>query len=192
MGLNRKIEKILFSRVQEGEEDSFEILFNHYFPRLCSYASIFVKCPDVAEEIVQETFINIWEKRLSISVKTSFKAYIYRCIHNNCINYLHNQKYLTRNNESVRSEILKQTELNIQNRNTEILDKMVSDEFNAEFSKAFESLPQQCQEVFRLCRYEKLSYLEAGEKLGVSVNTIKTQMKRAIAKLKECLEQNFT
>lgn len=191
MGLNSKIEKILFSRVQEGEEDSFEILFNHYYPRLCTYASIFVKFTDVAEEIVQETFINIWEKRMLISVKTSLKAYIYRSVHNNCINYLKNKKYVNRNHESVRSEILKQTELNIKNFDTEIIDKMVSDEFTAEFNKALESLPQQCREVFLLCRHERLSYHETGERLGIGVNTVKTQMKRALVKLGECLEKNF-
>jgi RNA polymerase sigma-70 factor (family 1) len=189
MGLNRNIEKVLFSRVQEGEEDSFEILFNHYYPRLCAYAMIFVKFPDVAEEIVQETFITIWERRLFIFVKTSFKAYIYRSVHNNCINYLNNKKYLDRNHASVRSEILKQTELNIKNLDTEIIDKIVSDEFNAEFARALESLPQQCREVFLLCRNEKLSYLEAGERLGIAVNTVKTQMKRALMKLRECMEK---
>ncbi len=191
MGLNIKTERILFTRTQEGDEDSFEILFNYYFPRLCTYASIFVKYPDVAEEIVQETFIRIWEKRTMISIRTTFKAYLYRSVHNNCINYLKGRKYMSEKDEAFRNEILKQTEIQIRNLDAGIIDTIVSGEFETEFRKALKSLPAQCLEVFMMCRNEKLSYSETAEKMGISVNTVKTQMKRALLKLKDALEKNF-
>lgn len=191
MGLNKKIENILFIRAQEGEEGSFEILFNNYYSKLCTYASIFVKYPDVAEDIVQETFIKIWNHRASITINTTFKAYIYRSVHNNCINYLKNDKYRNKNNEIIRHEIMKQSELNLQNLDTEIVEKIVSEEFNKQFSRAVESLPQQCREVFLLCRNDKLTYSEVGERLDISINTVKTQMKRALLKLRDCLEKNL-
>ncbi len=191
MGLNKKIENILFSRAQEGEEGSFEILFNNYYSKLCTYASIIVKYPDVAEDIVQETFIKIWNHRASITINTTFKAYIYRSVHNNCINYLKNDKYRNKNNEIIRHEIMKQSELNLQNLDTEIVEKIVSEEFNKQFSRAVESLPQQCREVFLLCRNDKLTYSEVGERLDISINTVKTQMKRALLKLRDCLEKNL-
>ena len=189
MGLNRKTEKILFTRAQEGDEDSFEILFNYYYPRLCTYASVFVKYPDVAEEIVQETFIRIWEKRTMISIRTTFKAYLYRSVHNNCINYLKGKKYLSDRDENFRNEVLKQTELISRNMDAEIIEKIVSEELETEFRKSLKSLPAQCLEVFMMCRNEKLSYSETAEKMGISVNTVKTQMKRALAKLKDSLEK---
>jgi len=189
MGLNRKTEKILFTRAQEGDEDSFEILFNYYYPRLCTYASVFVKYPDVAEEIVQETFIRVWEKRTMISIRKTFKAYLYRSVHNKCINYLKGKKYLSDRDETFRNEVLKQTELNSTNMDAEIIDKIVSEEFETEFRKALKSLPPQCLEVFMMCRNEKLSYSETAEKMGISVNTVKTQMKRALLKLKDSLEK---
>jgi RNA polymerase sigma-70 factor (family 1) len=191
MGLNRKTEKILFTRAKEGDADSFEILFNYYYPRLCTYAAIFVKYPDVAEEIVQETFIRIWEKRTMISIRTTFKAYLYRSVHNNCINYLKVKKYLSDKDETFRNEVLKQSELNTRNLDAGIIDKIVSEEFETEFRKALKSLPVQCLEVFMMCRDEKLSYSETAEKMGISVNTVKTQMKRALSKLKDVLEKNF-
>ena len=191
MGLNKKTEKILFTRTREGDEDSYEILFNHYYPRLCTYASVYVKHPDVAEEIVQETFIRIWEKRSMISIRTTFKAYLYRSVHNNCINYLKGKKYLSEKDETYRNELLKQSELNIRHMDTGIIDKIVSEEFDVEFRKALKDLPVQCLEVFKMCRNERLSYSETAEKMGLSVNTVKTQMKRALLKLKEALERNF-
>ena len=191
MGLNRKTEKILFTRVQEGDEDSYEILFNHYYTKLCTYAAVFVKYPDVAEDIVQETFIRIWEKCTMISIRTTFKSYLYRSVHNNCINYLKGKKYLSEKDEVFRNEVLKQTELQTMNRDAGIIDKIVSEEFETEFRKALRSLPAQCLEVFKLCRDEKLSYYETAEKMGISVNTVKTQMKRALLRLKDALEKNF-
>ncbi len=191
MGLNRKTEKILFRRTQDGDEDSFEILFNYYYPRLCTFAAVFVKYPDVAEEIVQETFIRIWEKRTMISIRTTFKAYIYRSVHNNCINYLKWKKYLSEKDEILRNEVQKQSELNTRNLDAEIIDIIISEEFDNEFRKALKSLPAQCLEVFLMCRNEKLSYSETAEKLEISVNTVKTQMKRALSKLKDSLEKNF-
>jgi len=191
MGLNRNIEKILFTRTQEGDEDSFEILFNHYYRQLCTYASVFVKYPDVAEEIVQETFIRIWEKRTMISIRTTFKAYLYRSVHNNCINYLKSKRHLGKKDEAFRDEVLKQTELNRKNLDAGIIDKIVSEEFDTKFSRALESLPPQCLEVFLMCRNEKLSYSEIAEKLGISVNTVKTQMKRALSRLRDSLDKYF-
>ena len=191
MGLNRKTEKILFTRAKEGDEDSFEILFTYYYPRLCTYASVFVKYPDVAEEIVQETFIRIWEKRTMISIRTTFEAYLYRSVHNNCINYLKVKKYLSDKDETFRDEVLKQSELNIKNLDAGIIDKMVSEEFDTEYRKALKSLPEQCLKIFIMCRDEKLSYSETAEKMGISVNTVKTQMKRALSKLRDVLEKNF-
>ncbi len=191
MGLNRKTEKILFTRAREGDEDSYEILFNHYYHRLCTYAAIFVKYPDVAEEVVQETFIRIWEKRGMISIRTTFKAYLYRSVHNSCINYLKGKKFLSEKDEAFRNEVLKQSEVNIRHMDTGIIDKIVSEEFDKEFRKALKSLPAQCLEVFMMCRDEQLSYSETAEKMGISVNTVKTQMKRALSKLNDALQKNF-
>ncbi len=191
MGLNKKIERILFSRARDGEEDSFEILFNHYYSRLCTYAIIFVKYPDVAEEIVQETFIKIWEKRFEIIIETTFKAYIYRSIHNNCINYLKRIKHIRNRQEAVRIEVSRQSEVNIKNLDTDIIDKIVTEEFNKHFFRALESLPKQCREVFLLCRNEHLTYAEAAQKLNISVNTVKSHMKKALEKLKEFLDKDL-
>ncbi len=191
MGLSSKLERILFTRAQEGDEDSYEILFNHYYPRLCTYAAVFVKYPDVAEEIVQETFIRIWEKRSMISIRTTFKAYLYRCVHNNCINYLKGKNFLRERDETYRNELLKQSYLNIRHMDAGIIDKIISEEFDAEFKNALKSLPPQCLEVFICCRDEKLSYFETAEKMGVSVNTVKTQMKRALSRLTDALQKNF-
>lgn len=191
MGLNKKIEHILFNRAREGEEDSFEILFNHYYSKLCTYATIFVKYPDVAEEIVQETFIRVWEKRSDIIIESTFKAYIYRSVHNNCINYLKSNKYIRDKQEAARIEISRQFEVNIKNLDTGIIDQLISEEFNLRFARAIESLPEQCRKVFLLCRNEQLTYTETAERLNISTNTVKSHMKTALMKLKEFMDKDL-
>lgn len=190
MGLNKTTEHILFLRMQEGDEDAFNILFNQYYQGLCTYAGVFVKYQDVAEDIVQDTFIRIWERRSFIAIKTTFKAYIYKSVHNNCINYIKNERYLSIKSESLRMELTKYAELNTINLDTKIIDNIISKEFTTQFNKALESLPPQCREVFHLCRNEKLSYSETAQKLGISVNTVKTQMKIALSKLNTILERH--
>jgi RNA polymerase sigma-70 factor (family 1) len=188
----RTIEELLFKRVREGDERSFEMLFRKYYPCLSSYATVFVKCDDLARELVHETFIKIWERRDSIIVESSFKSYIYRSVHNNCINFLKKSRYLSEKNEVVRDEILKQHEINMYYFDQESLDRLLPDDFEAAFSRGLSKLPDQCREIFVLCRDDKLSYQEVADRLGISVNTVKTQMKRALSKLREpfCLKKN--
>lgn len=186
--MKNNVENMLFKRVQGGDDDAFELLFIKYYSELCTYALVFVKYEDIAKDIVHETFIRIWEKRYAILIESSFKAYIYRSIHNNCINYLIKSEYLREKSETIRQEVKRHYEIFINNLDSEVIDSLISAEFNSEFQKALESLPDQCREVFKLCRYEQLSYTEAAQRLDVSVNTIKTQMKRALAKLKVSLK----
>jgi RNA polymerase sigma-70 factor (family 1) len=192
MPKNRTIEDLLFKRVKEGDERSFEMLFRKYYPGLSSYATLFLKCDDLARELVHETFIKIWERRDSIIVESSFKSYIYRSVHNNCINFLKKSRCLSEKNEAVRDEILKQHEINMYYFDQESLDRLLPDDFEAAFSRGLSTLPDQCREIFVLCRDDKLSYHEVADRLGISVNTVKTQMKRALSKLREhfCLKKN--
>ena len=186
--MNRNIDDILYKRFREGDDESFEILFKRYYSQLCTYAIIFVREHDIAEDIVHDTFIRIWERRFSISVRYSFKAYIFKSVHNQCLNYLKKSKYQSVKDDSFRQEIVKQYEININNIDPGAIDELVSAEYIKEFNKALDALPAQCREIFTLCRDEQLSYEDVARRLDISVNTVKTQMKRAIAKLREKLE----
>jgi RNA polymerase sigma-70 factor (family 1) len=187
MPKNKTIDDLLFRRLKEGDERSFELLFKKYYAGLSSYALVFVKCDDLARELAHETFIKIWERRCSIKIESSFKSYLYRSVHNNCINFLKRSRHLSEIHETARAEILKQHEINMHHFSQENLDRLLPDDFEIVFSKGLGLLPEQCREIFILCRDDKLSYQEVAERLGISVNTVKTQMKRALAKLREHL-----
>lgn len=176
--MNRQEEQILFEKTKMGDEKAFETIFRHYYPHLCLYASRVLKNTAAAEEIVQELFVLLWERREETEIETSVKNYLFKAVKNHCLNYIkHNQikneysrKILAETNTfSPDDEIETQTEL---------------------FQKIEESisgLPEKRQEIFRLSRQEGLKYREIAEKMNISVKTVETQMGMAIKTLREKL-----
>jgi RNA polymerase sigma-70 factor (ECF subfamily) len=161
------------------------VLFKLYYSRLCTYARTFVRIPELAEEIVQETFINFWEKRNEIEIDSSFKSYIFRSVHNNCINNLKKSEVLRRQSEKMAGEILYHNEVAMRNFSPEIIDRLVGEETERKLNMALDELPPEARKIFIMSRFDQLSYAEIAASLDISVNTVKTQMKRTLARLRE-------
>ena len=85
-------EKQALQEIQSGSETAFEIMFRTYYQPLCHYAYSFLRDKEEAEEVVQATFIAVWEKRSTIEIQTSFKAYLYRMVRNSCLNVIKHEK----------------------------------------------------------------------------------------------------
>ena len=92
----KNLDHELLRLIKNNDEEFLKILFKLYYSKLCIYATTFVKVPDLAEEIVQETFIKFWGNRNAIEIDRTFKSYIFRSVHNNCINYLKKSEVLRR------------------------------------------------------------------------------------------------
>jgi RNA polymerase sigma-70 factor, ECF subfamily len=175
----------LLSLVRKDDVEFLKILFRLYYDRLCMYALTFVKIPDIAEEVVQETFVRLWENREEIRINHSIRAYIYRSVHNNCINYLKKCEVLRRHSKEVADEIIYHNEIALRNFDNEILDKLVAEETEKKLERALEELPPQARKIFIMSRFDQKSYDEIASALKISVNTVKTQMRRTLARLKE-------
>ena len=78
--------------LRQGSEKVFESIFKDYFKSLHAYAYTFLKDDELAEEVVQNVFCRIWEKRENLKTDGSLKAYLYRAVHNESLNYLKHQK----------------------------------------------------------------------------------------------------
>ena len=96
----------LIRLIQRGDREAFGVLFNQYYTPLCAYAVTILKFTETAEDVVQETFIKLWEARDSFSVEVSLRAYLFRSVHNNCISYIRNQEVISRQNKKVSDEII--------------------------------------------------------------------------------------
>jgi RNA polymerase sigma-70 factor (ECF subfamily) len=185
MGASENIDHELLKLVRNNDEEVFKVIFKLYYSVLCTYAVTFVKVPDLAEEIVQETFIKFWESRASINIDRSFKAYIFRSVHNNCINFLKKSEVLSRQSKKMADEIIYHNEVAMRNFSPEIIDRLVGEELEIKLTTALNDLPPQARKIFMMSRFDQLSYDEIALALEISVNTVKTQMKRTLFKLRE-------
>ncbi len=180
-------EKHLFVKVRGGNILAFEKLFKKYYKNLCLFAEYYVREKAMAEEIVGNFFMNLWEKRKKIEIKDSINSYFYKSIYNQCIKYLEHLK-VTKKYEDYARNMLENRELFSPSSDNYPLANLISKEIQEEIEIAINQLPEKCREIFCLCRFENMSYEEVSAKLDISVNTIRTQMSRALEKLRVSLK----
>jgi RNA polymerase sigma-70 factor, ECF subfamily len=173
-------EEKLFENVKNGDSKAFEHLFHRYYCYLCSYAYKLLNDSANAEELVQEFFVRLWEKRDQLSINTSVKNYFFRSVKNLCINAIQHEKIKSKYALKVTSE----SDLSFS-----IEDNFIETELAEKIDESIQSLPAKRREIFRLSREEGLKYREIAEKLNVSVKTVETQMSLAIKTLREKLKK---
>jgi RNA polymerase sigma-70 factor (ECF subfamily) len=172
-----RIEKAL----KDGDEATFEQAFRQYYGRLCTYVAGFTNDIDEAEEVVQQVFVDIWEKRKELSVSVSFKSYLYRAAHNRAINRIRHGKVRQLHADEYRHV----TSLSHENTAEAIHQK----ELQKKIAEAINVLPEQCRMVFKLSRFEDLKYSEIADQLGISVKTVENHMGKALRILREELKE---
>ncbi len=172
----------MFKRINKSDEKAFEILFHKYYGILCSFAFKLIHDDVAAEEIVQDFFVKLWEKREQISIETSVKNYFFRSVKNLCINFIQHNKTKIAYTQKLLSE----------------LENNFSDENNypepglyEKIEESINYLPEKRREIFRLSRQEGLKYHEIAQKLNISIKTVETQMSLAIKTLRDKLK-NYT
>jgi len=166
--------------IQKGNEVAFESIFKAYYSRLCSYANTMLNDSEEAEEMVQNTFIVLWENRANVDIHTSLKSYLYRAVHNSCLNRIKHMKVRQEHSAYV---------LHTQEEEVESTSHMVmGNELQQQINVAIEKLPPQCKRVFTLSRYENLTYAEIAAQLEISVKAVDKQMVRALRILREQLK----
>ncbi len=167
------IEKNIINNIAQGDEKAFESLFKSYFPELCFYAVRFVEDMETAEEIVQDIFFNIWEnKNKLLNIKTSVKSYLYTTVKNTCLNLIKHKKVENKYREYF-SQQLQKDELDEAN-------WMTNNELQTKILETVEKLPARRKQVFKMSRFEDLSYKEIASKLNISVKTVENQMGSAL------------
>jgi len=177
--MSQSDERVLFENMKKGHIKSFEKLFHQYYGYLCSFAERFTNDHDSAEEIVQDFFVRLWEKRLQLNIDSSVKSYFFRSVKNLCLNYIQHQKITEKH----------QINLRLENNIKETYDDIyIESELAEKIKKSILSLPEKRREIFRLSREEGLKYRDIAKKLNISVKTVETQMSLAIKSLRDKLK----
>jgi RNA polymerase sigma-70 factor (family 1) len=175
-------EKSLIRKLISGDEEAFTAIFKKYFTGLCLYAEHYVKDKQNAEEIVEDFFCHLWDNCQNLHIHSLLKSYLYRSVHNRCLNFIRSQK-IRQEYATKREYVFSDPEL-LENPSAENSD-LFAYELEEQLRSAIDHLPEQCKSIFSLNRYENKSYQEIADNLGISVNTVKTQMARALHKLRE-------
>lgn len=173
-------DKYILERLHQGDEQVFEQFFRTYYQRLCNYANTILGDIDEAEEMVQTAFFNLWEKRTSIEVHTSLKSYLYRAVYNSSLNRVKHLKVQRKHDDWYRQTTSSEHD--------NAAGCLIESELNGLIQRSVGQLPPQCQTVFRLSRFENLSYAEIAEQLNISVKTVENHMIKALRILREKLK----
>jgi RNA polymerase sigma-70 factor (ECF subfamily) len=166
--------------LKSGDLTTFEMLFRTFYQPLCNYAYTFTQDRDEAEEVVQSTFLSIWEKYKTLEIHTAMKPYLYAMVRNSCLNIIKHEKIKQKH---VQSEMV------LGERSSEAVTQTVlAIELDERIQLALEKLPEQCRLIFKLSRFEDLKYAEIAEHLNLSVKTVENQMGKALKIMREQLK----
>lgn len=165
-------EKDVIERLRNGERTAFELLFQFYYPGLVIYATQFAVDRLQAEDIVQNLFVRLWEKRQRVQLVGSLKSYLFTSVRNSCLNTLKHQKvenkYVEQLYDLSEKNLLYQPNLYIASELQEII------------LGAIDKLPERCREVFVMSRLEQMKNDEIAEKLDLSKRTVETHISHAL------------
>lgn len=164
------------------DKDSLHKLFNKYFQELYLYTNKIVGNHEVAEEIVQDVFITIWEKRDDLNIKSSEKGYLMAIARNKSINHI-KKKY-------VQLARISDNEVLMVSHKNHADEQVIGDELEVLVTKAMEKIPERSRHVFSLSRYSDLTYKEIADQLGVSQKTIEYHIANALKILRTFLENH--
>ncbi len=163
--------------IQEGQIKAFTNFYTLFFQKLVLESDKYVKDVSVAEELVQDVFMKVWENPESLEEVRSVKSYLYRSVINASINYLNRQKNIEQHHQKIAADYSEEYLMELDEENELVVILRVE----------IEKLPPQCKKVFKLNRFEKLKYKEIAGLLDISERTVENHIANALKVLREAL-----
>ncbi len=158
--------------LKKGNKSLFEDLYREYYVPLCYFCIKYVDSLEDAEEIVQDVFLRLWEKREEIEINTSLKSYLHKSVANSALNFIKKQK--------LSNKFKKDKELDSGVSFDDGLKNMEDEELQKVLKAAILELPEKRREIFELSRFEDMKYNKIAEHLSISVKTVENQMSQAL------------
>ena len=182
-----KNEQQLFERLRNSDEAAFKVVYNTYYSRLYYFIFEFIPQKDIVENIVQDTFFILWDKRKKLKNNTNLASYLFTVAKNNCLYSLRDKRYKQKLFVANNLE-LNEIELNLEALNTLDTSVFAFREIEEIIEKTLEGLPQQCRKVFELSRFKEMKNSEIAEELNISVKTVEGHITKSLKKFKESLK----
>ena len=164
------------SLLKKGDTNAFKIIFDTYYKRLYAFALHYVIDGYVAEEIVENVLLKLWQKRHKLDKIVNLKSYLYIMVKNDSLDHIKKEKKFVRLDTETHGNLSLTEEF------------IIEEETHAILFQALETLPEKCRKVFELSCLEDVKYKDIAEDLQISINTVKSQRARAIKLLKSYLK----
>jgi RNA polymerase sigma-70 factor (family 1) len=161
--------------IASGDERAFEELYACHFPMVYGYVLKLVKVPALAEDVVQDIFIKIWEARAKLTDVRHFPAFLFAVMRNHTLNVLHS---VSRSQNATATLVRQFQEQRVD-------DEVLSKDYRHFIEKALQQVPARSRDIFRKCREQGLSYEEVAREIGISRNAVKNHMVGTIRVLRE-------
>lgn len=170
-------EDIIWRSIQLKDEQAFEQYYKRYYRIFFLAAVGYLKDANMAEEIVNDVFVKLWESAGAIQIESSLKAYIYRAVINRSLNELNK----TKRDQQNQKEFSRRPEDRVE------IKAMEDNELKIRLYKAVDQLPEQCRKVFTMSRFEGLKQREIADRLDISIKTVKNHITHALKQLNKVL-----
>ena len=167
-----------FDNIKKGNIELYEQLFKHYYKPLIFFSFRYVRNEQIAEDVVHDVFVNIWNNRANLDFTLNFRSYLYTSVRNQSLKYL------------AKANRFNQVDTDIEvvlSKNDSPDTIIIKNELEKAISKAISKLPEKRKEIFCMHRFDNLTYSEIALTLNISIKTVETQMSRALKFLRENL-----
>ena len=176
-------DNVIFEKIKQGDQRAFKLLFNTYYKKIKSFTNVLIFDKGFVEEIVQDVFVELWERRESLVIHTSIKNYLYTSAKNKAFNW--NRKKANNHEE------LKEENNLIADVSLGPIDAMENEEILKKFEEAVKNLPPQAKLVYELKYVKGLKQKEISAQLKISENTVEKHTSYVRKFLKNIFPKGF-
>ncbi len=160
--------------LKNGSFEAFNVVYSEFYPKLGNYIYKLCKDRNLTEDIVQETFFILWNKRKSIDIEQPIGGYLFKICYNEFLKYVRKQT-----KERAFLDEVKATQY------LEIFSEEKNDERLIKVKKIIDSLSPKCKEAFMASKYENLSYAEISVRMGISKKTVELHISKAYSIIRQ-------
>ncbi len=177
--------KEILEKIVSGDESSFERVYRFYYPRLNFFAKQYLLDSEVSKNIVQDVFVELWDKRNNLRNDTNLNAWLFTVTKNKSLKIISQLKSQQNYDNYIKA---RQLDVNFKSLSDFDTSDFVFEELQAQIQVALDKLPPACRKVFEMSRFEDKKNKEIAEELNLSVKTVEAQISKALRSLKSDLK----
>jgi len=170
----KNIEITLINAFKNGDITAFDLIYKQNYSKLSNFIFKMSKNRSLTEDIVQDSFILLWEKKENINADLSISSYLFKICQNNFLQHIRKENKYKASLDEIRSMVF-----------YEIYNSDLKNEKTALIQKIINELPPKCKEAFVYSKYEKLTYKQIAKEMKISTKTVENHISKAYKILKK-------